>query len=67
MSSGASDVLKILFSKLLLFAAKLVCHSPPFVPLFSGEPLIVWVVMFGCTSWGERSCVALAWLTCASE
>lgn len=38
------------------------------VPLLqAGNPLIVLVVMFGCTSWGERSCVALAGLTCTSE
>lgn len=45
---------------------------PPFSPLPAsdsggGTPFIVLVVMFGCTSWGERSCVALAGLTCASE
>lgn len=37
------------------------------LPVRWGTPLIVLVVMFGCTSWGERSCVALAGLTRASE
>lgn len=37
------------------------------LPVRWGTPLIVLVAMFGCTSWGERSCVALAGLTRASE
>lgn len=55
-----SVIKSILKAAFLQANALLVC-------LLGGNPLIVLVVMFGCTSWGERSCVALARLTCSSE